>query len=272
ITTFNCLFSFLAFFSNTDVSNMYLVKSSPRSFYQMMMYYSKTIYMCWHFLPDAIREGKRQYERAFGITSEDIFKDLYRSEEETVSFMHHMESIWHICGKDVLAAFDLSSFKEICDIGGCSGGLAKHFLSLYPSSSVTIMDLPEVVQMAKKHFITDGDIVFLEDFFNDPLPESDLYILARIIHDWTEDKCLRLLNKIYKSCRPGGGVLLVEALLNEDRSGPLSSQMFSLNMLLQTEGKERSASEYHKLLADSGFREIQVKATGKFYDAVLGKK
>ncbi|PKU46665.1 acetylserotonin o-methyltransferase [Limosa lapponica baueri] len=60
----------------------------------------------------------------------------------------------------------------------------------------------------------------------------------------------------------GDGVLLVESLLNEDRSGPLETQLYSMNMLVQTEGKERTAAEYSKLLEAAGFGEIQVKRTG----------
>jgi len=67
-------------------------------------------------------------------------------------------------------------------------------------------------------------------------------------------------------------VLLVESLLNEDKSGPLETQLYSMNMLVQTEGKERTAAEYSKLLEAAGFGEIQVKRTGKLYDAVLGRK
>lgn len=70
----------------------------------------------------------------------------------------------------------------------------------------------------------------------------------------------------------GGGVLLVETLLNEDKSGPLESQLYSLNMLVQTEGKERTSSEYSTLLAAAGFKEIRIKKTGKLYDAILGRK
>ncbi|XP_044143958.1 acetylserotonin O-methyltransferase-like [Bufo gargarizans] len=263
------------YYSNTDVSNTYLVKSSPRTLYHMMMYYSQTIYMCWHFLPQAVREGKSQYEKAFGIPSKELFEAIYRSEEEMINFMHHMDSTWNLCGKDVVQAFDFSEFHTVFDLGGCSGGLAKQFVSTYNKSTVTIMDLPKVVQTAKKYFVTEQkqQIHFIEgDLFNDPIPEADLFIMARIIHDWTEEKCLVLLRKIYQSCRPGGGVLLVEVLLNEDRSGPLMSQLFSLNMLVQTEGKERTPSEYTKLLTDSGFRDIQVKVTGKMYDAILGRK
>ncbi|XP_044147044.1 acetylserotonin O-methyltransferase-like [Bufo gargarizans] len=158
---------------------------------------------------------------------------------------------------------------------GCTGSLAKQHVSTYKESTVTIMDLPKVVQAVKKHFVTDKEqqIHFLEgDFFNDAIPEADLFILARIIHDWTEEKCIKLLTKVYQSCRPGGGVLIVELLLNEDKSGPVISQVFSLQMLVQAEGKERTPSEYTKLLTDSGFRDIKVKATGKMYDAILGRK
>lgn len=41
------------------------------------------------------------------------------------------------------------------------------------------------------------------DFFKDSLPVADLYILARILHDWTDECCIELLCRIYKACKPG---------------------------------------------------------------------
>ncbi|XP_029459511.1 acetylserotonin O-methyltransferase-like isoform X2 [Rhinatrema bivittatum] len=241
-----------AFYRNTELSSLYLTKSSPKSLYHMMMYYSQSIYLCWHYLTDAVR-----------------------SEEEMITFMHCMDSMLHLCRKDVLTLFDLSLFPIVCDLGGCSGAVAKECISLYPASTVTIYDLPKVVQTAKKHFISPDEhrIRFQEgDFFEDSVPEADLYILARIIHDWSEKKCLQLLGKAYKACKPGGAVLLVEELLNEDRSGPVTSQLQSLNMLVFLEGKERTPAEYSKLLTAVGFKEIQVRTSGKTYAAILGRK
>ncbi|XP_033001757.1 acetylserotonin O-methyltransferase [Lacerta agilis] len=263
------------FYGNTEISNLYLTKSSPKSQYHNLMYYSKTIYLCWHYLTDAVREGKNQYERAFGISSKDVFEALYRSEEEMIKFMFGLNAIWSICGRDVIAAFDLSPFPVIYDLGGGAGALAQECVSLYPNCSVTIFDLPKVVQTAKKHFVSSEErrITFHEgDFFADPVPEADLYILARILHDWADEKCVQLLKKVQKACKTGGGVLLVETLLNEDRSGPLESQLYSINMLVQTEGKERTPAEYSSLLTAAGFREIEIKKTGKLYDAILGRK
>lgn len=47
-----------------------------------------------------------------------IVSCVCRSDEEMVKFMQLMHSIWNICGKDVVTAFDLSPFKVICDLGG----------------------------------------------------------------------------------------------------------------------------------------------------------
>lgn len=70
----------------------------------------------------------------------------------------------------------------------------------------------------------------------------------------------------------GGAVLVVEALLSEDGSGPLTAQLYSLNMLVQTEGRERTDVQYAALLTAAGFTNIRHCLTGKIYDAVLGHK
>ncbi|XP_067266045.1 acetylserotonin O-methyltransferase [Chanodichthys erythropterus] len=262
-------------YSNTEMSTVFLTKSSPKSLYHSIEYSSRTIYLCWHYLTDAVRDGKNQYEKAFGVNSKDLFEALYRSDEEMVKFMQLMNSIWNICGRDVVTAFNLSPFKCICDLGGCSGALAKQCVSAYPESTVTIFDLPKVVKTSRQHFGSDQDerISFCEgDFFKDALPQADLYILARILHDWTDQRSVELLVKIYQSCRQGGGVLLVESLLHEDNSGPLTAQLYSLNMLVQTEGRERKGSDYRRLLTAAGFTHVQIHTTGKIYDAILACK
>ncbi|XP_041597928.1 acetylserotonin O-methyltransferase isoform X2 [Vulpes lagopus] len=110
------------------------------------------------------------------------------------------------------------------------------------------------------------------DFFKDPLPEADLYLLARVLHDWTDERCSRLLARIRRACKPGGGVLVIESLLAADGRGPLTAQLYSLNMLVQTEGRERTPAQYRALLAAAGFRHVQCRRTGGLYDAILATR
>ncbi|XP_028293346.1 acetylserotonin O-methyltransferase 2 isoform X2 [Gouania willdenowi] len=260
-----------ALYSSSDVANLYLAKGSDKSLHDMIIYQSQTIYPLWNNMVDAIREGRNQNEKTFGLPSEEIFQAIYRSEEEILKFMGLMNSSWVLDGHDIATAFDLSGFKKIVDLGGCTGALAREMAREYESSSVTVLDLPQVVEAAKKHYREDGDDVEFQagDFFSGELPAADLYILARIIHDWSEEKSLALLKRIHDVCEPGGGVLLVEAMLFENRRGPVTAQIFSLNMLVQTEGRERPPSEYTDMLKKTGFQNIQFCRTGKSYDAIL---
>ncbi|KAL3049493.1 hypothetical protein OYC64_008864 [Pagothenia borchgrevinki] len=263
-----------ALYSSSDVANLYLAKGSGKSLHDMIIYQSQTIYPLWNNIADAVREGKNQNEKTFGLPSEDIFKALYRSEEEMLKFMGLMNSSWVLDGHDIVTAFNLSGFQKIVDLGGCTGALAREMAKAWPSSSVTVLDLPQVVEAAQKHFPQEDDAVEFQsgDFFSDEIPPADLYVLARIIHDWPEEKCVTLLKKIHDSCRPGGGVLLVEALLFENRRGPVTAQIFSLNMLVQTEGRERPPSEYTRILEKTGFHNVQVCRTGKCYDTILATR
>ncbi|XP_065144307.1 acetylserotonin O-methyltransferase 2 isoform X1 [Paramisgurnus dabryanus] len=263
-----------AFYNNTDVANLYLAKSSPKSLHTSIVYQSQTIYPLWNNLGDAVREGKNQNEKTFGLPSEEIFSAIYRSEDEMLKFMGLMNSTWVIDRHDIATAFDLSRFKSIIDLGGCSGVLARELAKEYPSSTVTVLDLPDVIQSAQRHFVQEGDTIRFQegDFFDGEIPSADLYILARILHDWKDDKNLKLLKKIHTACNTGGGVLIAEVLMFENGRGTTLTQMLSLNMLVQTEGKEHPPSYYKHLLNEAGFRDVQVCRTGKLYDAILALK
>ena len=86
------------------------------------------------------------------------------------------------------------------------------------------------------------------------------------------EKILRLLRKIHDALPSGGALLIAEKLLTEDRTGPVWAHMQSLNMLVCTEGKERTLGEYEALLKSVGFVDVQGFRTPSPLDAVLARK
>jgi acetylserotonin N-methyltransferase len=144
----------------------------------------------------------------------------------------------------------------------------------WPQLECVVFDLPRVVAVAREFAARAGEpaIEYITgDFFVDPLPPADLYALGRILHDWRDEKALELLRKVRGALPSGGGVLIAEILLDEDRTGPLSGLMQSLNMLVCTEGRERTFSEYRALLVEAGFRDVQGVRTGAPLDAILAR-
>merc|ERR1712131_483992 len=74
-----------------------------------------------------------------------------------------MNSSWVLDGPDIVTAFNLSSYKTMVDLGGCTGALARELAKAYPSSSVTVFDLPNVINTAKEHFTEQGDTILFKD-------------------------------------------------------------------------------------------------------------
>ena len=70
----------------------------------------------------------------------------------------------------------------------------------------------------------------------------------------------------------GGGLLICERILNEDKRGPLPSLIYSLLMLVSTGGKERSVPEYKHLLEKHGFIDVQAKRVYFTQDAIFCRK
>ncbi|XP_015425939.1 PREDICTED: N-acetylserotonin O-methyltransferase-like protein, partial [Myotis davidii] len=132
---------------------------------------------------------------------------LYQSQDRKLQFMRAMHSLSQLTARQVATAFDLSRFTSACDLGGCTGILAHELARAYPGLKVTVFDLPEVIEDVSG-FQPDRarpqQVSFVPgDFFQDSLPEADLYILSRILRDWPDDKAHALLSRISGHCKPG---------------------------------------------------------------------
>jgi acetylserotonin N-methyltransferase len=136
--------------------------------------------------------------------------------------------------------------------------------------------LPRVEPFAQERIaqsqVSDRVRFITADFFTDALPSGDLYALGRILHDWDDTKTHALLAKIAAALPSGGGLLVAEALVNDDRSGPVYALMQDLNMLVCTDGRERTLTEYRRLLEAAGFSDVDGRRTGSLVDAIFGVK
>ncbi|XP_043849204.1 probable bifunctional dTTP/UTP pyrophosphatase/methyltransferase protein isoform X3 [Dromiciops gliroides] len=261
-------------YSNTELADKYLVSDSEYSLHGYIMHANDHVWPLFTHLESAVKEGKNQNHRAFGKKAQDLFQDsYYHSMETKLRFMNAMHSIIKLTARDVATAFDLSRFRSACDLGGCTGALAQVLIQEYPNLKVTVFDLPNVIENVACFQPTGQDtsrITFTSgDFFKDNIPEADLYILSRVLHDWPDDKIDALLSRISDVCTPGCALLVAEIVLGEEKIDPPRAVLQSLSM---TEGKQRSSSEYKQLLEKYGFTQVQTKITGNFLDAILGFK
>ncbi|CAH1250561.1 ASMTL [Branchiostoma lanceolatum] len=226
----------------------------------------------WGDLPKAVKEGPT-FSTLNGLDRGRTFEDVYSTEKY---FMGAMEGLTTVFGARTASAFDLAEFQNICDIGGCTGPLAYHLAAAYPKAAVSVFDLPEVVKVAedRRPVAEHAERVsFIPgDFFQDPLPPADLYLVCRILHDWTEDKVLVLLTKMHDSLPQGGGVLIAEHILDDNKSGPEMAHKYDLHMMLVNGGRQRTGQEFKRLLGSVGFTEVTVRSNSYPFGHVLARK
>jgi acetylserotonin N-methyltransferase len=262
-------------YQNTPAATTYLCKDSASRLTDYIAYSNSFLWKLWANLEDAIREGTNRWQQTFGWEG-SIFSSFFKTEAATRVFLMSMHGYGLISSPDVAAAFDLSRFRRLVDLGGATGHLAIAICQRYPGMKAVVFDLPEVGPLAREIIAAspaaDRIDVVAGDFFADNLPEGDLFTLGRILHDWTESKVRTLLGRIFDRLPSGGAVLIAEKLIDEDRAGPKWAQMQNLGMLLYTEGKERTLTEYKEILHSVGFAEVRGATTPTPLDAILALK
>jgi ubiquinone/menaquinone biosynthesis C-methylase UbiE len=86
----------------------------------------------------------------------------------------------------------------------------------------------------------------------------DIATLGHILHSEGEDRSHRLLRKIFRALKSGGTVAIAEWLVNDDRTKPLPSLMFAVQMLVNTEkGDTFSFNEIKNWLEEAGFKKVR---------------
>ncbi len=262
-------------YHNEPVATRFLRLHSPESLTGYMLSSDRLLYRLWAHLESAVREGTHRWKQEFG-QKEGIFDHFFSTEADKKTFLAGMHGHGLMSSPAVVAAFDLSRFRHLADLGGGTGHLVIEACRRFPQLSGTVFDLPSVTPVSRDYVRKanlEDRIQFVSgDFFSDPLPPADLYSMGRILHDWSDEKVKFLLQKTFEHLPEQGGLLIGEKILNETRDGPANAYLQSLNMLVCTEGKERTASEYEALTRAAGFRRFESRSTGQPVDAMLAVK
>jgi acetylserotonin N-methyltransferase len=253
---------------NTPAADEYLRSDSPRTLAGYVRYSNEILYPMWGHLEEAVRDGSNRWEQTFGFPAHELFSRFYATDAQRNQFLLGMHGFGQLSSSTIVRAFDLSRFQSFVDLGGGTGHLAQAAVDAWPQLTAAVFDLPKAVEFGRQ--FCDARVEFRSgDFFRDPLPPADLYAVGRILHDWDDAQCAVLLRRIADALPAGGALLIAEKLLTPES---VPAHMQSLNMLICTEGRERTLAEYEALLRAAGFSGVSSTTTGQPLDALLAIK
>lgn len=153
-------------------------------------------------------------------------------------------------------AYDFSRFGPLVDVGGGQGGLLAEILTSHPTVQGTLFDVPQVVQIPAylDHARLSGRWRTVGgDFFQSVPVGGDAYLLKRILHDWSDAHCVRLLRNCAKVMRATTPLLIMEAVVPPGNQ-PHPAKVMDMLMMVFGEGRERSEQEFNALFQQAGLR------------------
>ncbi len=155
---------------------------------------------------DAAMTGGVPHEAAWGTGR---FAYLRAHPEEARIFDAMMANFPDNRHAAIAAAYDFSGAQLICDVGGGNGAALRHILGGFPGPRGIVLDLPDVVEAIPPEQRMDGRISVVPGSFLDSVPEgADVYIAVRVLHDWSDADCLRILRRIPAAMSPEARLLV----------------------------------------------------------------
>lgn len=244
-------------YRNTPASEAYLVAGKPHYFGGWIEMADKRLYAGWAKLAAALRTNRPT------TWNPDVQASLFDGEDPKMLtlFWEAMHALSTMTARALGQAFDFSRYRRLLDIGGGSGAFDIELCRDYPGLRASVFDLPHVADIAAGKIaeagLSDRIGTIGGSFFGEFPAGHDVHLFSMIMHDWDEAKNRTLLRKSYDALPAGGAVVISELLVDDDKSGPAPAALMSLNMLIETEGRNYTAAEYAAWLRDAGFMDIR---------------
>ena len=248
-------------YANTEATAMFLDKESPHYIGGMLEMANERLYGYWGDLTEALRTGQPQNETKH--SGEPLFAKLYSLPDRLEQFMNAMAGVSAGNFREFAEKFDFSRYETLCDIGGATGQLSCMVAARHPHMRCTTFDLPAVEPIATgaiaRAGLSDRVTATSGDFFEDPLPQTDVITMGMILHDWNLEKKRVLVQKAYDALPEGGAFVVIEALIDDERRKNAFGLLMSLNMLIEFgDAADFTAADFRGWCQEVGFRTFDV--------------
>jgi hypothetical protein len=214
---------------------------------------------CWAAIGGLLRQvqtGENAFEHVHGV---DFFSYLSQNDWAERAFSAAMDSSTDLGVADVLAMYDFSYCRHVVDAGGGKGALLRAILTKYPEVRGTAYDIEAVHNrpIAADAGVRERLTQLSGSFFEHVPDGADVYILRRVLHDWDDEKALRILRNCRRAMSPSAKLLIIE--LSPEASRNNWAGLDLLMMVLQN-GRERSAEQLQALLSKADMDMTRVLA------------
>jgi O-methyltransferase domain/Dimerisation domain len=255
--------------SQTPQSACLRSSASPSLHYAARYWGLPSVWATWGNLQHTIMTGKPAFEETFGMPNFEYLKANPGESEIFDAFMQHSPDDRHAA---VAAAYDFSGAGIVVDVGGGSGGLLRAILDAHTDVQGVLADQAGVIAGAADvlGYQAERCEAVATDFFTNVPKGGDIYTMAQVLHDWSDERCLEILANCRLAMKPSARLLIIERVLDDTpgRGVPMNFLADMHMMALFPGARERTCEEFSGLLRQSGFMEPRIIPTRSVFSIV----
>jgi hypothetical protein len=206
----------------------------------------------WDALSHSIRTGETAFDHVHGM---DVWEHRARNPEHARLFDAAMASSGAASIRAILSRCSFPDAGTVVDVGGGDGSLLAVLLGEHPNMRGVLVDVPHVAEKARARLAQAGlssrcEVVVGDAFACVP-HAADVYVLCRVIHDWSDESAVRMLAACRAAMADRSRLLLIERVLPARVTASTSTAMLflsDLNMMVMNGGRERTEADFCSLL------------------------
>ncbi len=236
----------------TPESSAFLVSSRPGYHGMFFQHISDQLLPRWLELNEIVRTG----QPARRVNQEEEGAQFFAEFVEAlfpISFSAASALGEHLCIHEAVAPV------SVLDIGAGSGVWGIALAKQSPQVRIHAVDWPCVLEVTKRvaarHGLADRLTAAPGEFSEADFGSGhQVATLGHILHSEGRDRSRRLLKKIWSALAPGGTIAIQEFVPNDERTGPVHTLIFSVNMLVNTDqGDTFTFAEMRTWLREAGY-------------------
>jgi 2-polyprenyl-3-methyl-5-hydroxy-6-metoxy-1,4-benzoquinol methylase len=231
-----------------------LATDRPDSLREYALLAGEVWYPAWQGLAHVVEDNRTPFEVVFGC---DCYTYFAQKAEAGARFDRFMEMRTVQTAQALLDTYDFSAARVVVDVGGGNGILLQSLMCAHPHLQGILFEQPAVVCAAQQRpalaQLGERCQFVGSDFLCDVPPAGDHYILSQVLHNWSDEQCRQILRSCRQGLHPQGTLLLIEQVIPPQIQTNHPAVETDLMMLVLLKGRERTATEYEKLLHSAGF-------------------
>ncbi|MER7890111.1 methyltransferase [Micromonospora sp. NPDC094482] len=233
-------------YRNAADTEAFLAGRGPLDLRPMLTYWDIVSYSAWARASTAFR------------TRQGVRGDL--TEAQVQAYESSVALVTAETAADLAEAYDFGPHRRVLDIGGGIGTFVKPILGAHPQLTATLLDLPEVVTVAREQLAADAFADRLDlvgaDVFVDALPDGhDVLIVANFLHLFSPERNIELLTRLRNVAAPEGRLLLVDWWRDPSAPHP-ATRLGGGEFLMISGGDTYEAGEAAQWLDATGWRQV----------------